>query len=61
MKLSNNIQLVIQEHGIETLRSPKLVATLDDYKSFSDNLALKSILKSFVADGYINEYLAISR
>lgn len=59
MKLSNNIKKVIQEHGIETLRSTNLVAILDDYRSFSDNYATKSILKSFVADGYINEYLKI--
>lgn len=61
MKLSNNIKLVIQEHGIKTLSSPNLVAILDDYKSFGNHPALKSILKTFVADGYINEYLSINQ
>lgn len=61
MKLSNNIKLIIQEHGVETLRSNNFVSILDDYKSFGDDYALKSILKSFIAYGYINEYLDINQ
>lgn len=61
MNLSNKIKKIIQEHGVETLRSTKFVAILDDYKSFVDNYAAKSIMKTFVADGYINEYLKINQ
>lgn len=61
MKLSNGIKLIMKEHGIETLCSANLVSILDDYKSFTDSPAIKSILKTLVADGFFNEYLSIKK
>lgn len=60
MKLSEAVKLLINEYDIAILSSNRLLNMLDDYNAFEDNAAYRSIFKTLISGGYLNEYLQVN-
>lgn len=54
-----NIKNVIQKEGKNIITARRFINILDDLQSFNDNPSFKLILKTFISDGYANEFLEI--
>jgi len=59
MKLSEAIQKIVSDNGVEILKERRLVALLSDFKAFDDMQYAKNILKQVYADNFGEQILDV--